>query len=77
MDKLHKSNNADTSAIETSEGQRELLCSNKVSDSRPSLSLNTLNALEDLGDILRPIYARMMQQGYVIIDGTLVKPDQL
>ena len=61
------------------EGQRGLMCSNKESFRCPSLCLNpilskdTLDALEELGDVLKSIRKRMVSEGYEIIDGVVTK----
>jgi len=78
MSKLHKSQ-YDAPELEPNEGQRGLLCSNKASLRCPSLSSSstlskdTLDALEGLGDILRSIHNRMISEGYEIADGNIQK----
>ena len=58
-------------------GQQNLLSGNKESHYYPSLSSNpvlskdTLDALEDLGEVLKCIHKRMISEGYVIIDGVV------
>lgn len=37
------------------------------------LSEDTLDALEELGGILKTIYIRMKKEGYDIVDGEVVK----
>lgn len=82
MKELHKSSYNDVTSFENSEGQRGLLCSNKTSLRCPSLGSNTvlsqdsLQALEELASILKPIYLRMKKEGYVVINGRLVKPNE-
>lgn len=39
----------------------------------PTLSKDTLCALEELGDILRDIHKRMISEGYEIVDGNIQK----
>lgn len=78
MNKLHKSQ-YDAPKLEPNEGQRGLLCSNKASLRCPSLSSSltlskgTLDALDELGDILRGIHQRMVSEGYEIVDGHIKK----
>jgi hypothetical protein len=63
------------------EGLREdLTCCNEESLSRspslsssPILSKDTLNALKELGDVLKSIHRRMVSEGYEIIDGVVKK----
>lgn len=61
------------------EGQGGSLCSNKASLHCPSLNSNsplskeTLNALEELGDVLRGVHKRMVSEGYEIIGGIIRK----
>ncbi len=81
MKKLHRSQ-YDASKFEPNEGQRGLLCSNKASLRCPSLSSSsilskdTLNALEELGDVLRHIHKRLVSEGYEIVDGSIRKKMQ-
>jgi hypothetical protein len=78
MSSLHKSQ-YDAPELEPNEGQRGLLCSNKASLRCPSLSSSsklsqdTLDALEELGDILRGIHKRMISEGYELVDGHIKK----
>jgi hypothetical protein len=80
MRELHKSQ-YDVPQFEPSDGQRGLLCSNRTSLRCPSLGFNkplskeTLNALEELGDVLRGIRKRMISEGYDIVDGKVCKRD--
>jgi hypothetical protein len=80
MKELHTGQNNDAISFEYSEGQRGPLCSNKASLSRcpslgssPKLSQDSLEALEELASILKPIYLRMKKEGYTVISGHLVK----
>ena len=78
METLHDKQNNDHFFV-PEEGQRGLLCSNKKSFRCPSLSLNsilskdTLNSLEELGDVLTSIHRRMISEGYEIVDGVIRK----
>lgn len=77
MKELHNSEIQATN-LEPKEGQRVLLCSNKAFTRCPSfgtspLSKDTLNALRELGDILKPIRKRMLSQGYEVINGRIQK----
>lgn len=78
MKKLHRSQ-YDASKFEPNEGQRGLLCSNKASLRCPSLSSSqpfskeTLDALEELGDVLRGIRRRMIAEGYELVNGQIQK----
>jgi len=78
MNELHTSQ-YDASNLEHNEGQRGLLCSNKASLRCPSLgssavlSKDTLDALEELGGVLRQIRKRMLSEGYEIVDGKIRK----
>lgn len=80
MNELHKSQ-YDVPQFEPSDGQRGLLCSNRTSLRCPSLGFNqplsedTLDALEELGNVLRSIRKRMISEGYDIIDGKICKID--
>lgn len=80
MTELHKSQ-YDIPQFEPSDGQRGLLCSNRASLRCPSLGFNqplseeTLNALEELGDVLRSIRKRMLSEGYDIVNGKVCKID--
>ncbi len=51
-------------------GPRELLCSNS---SNKILSKETLEALEELGDVLRVIHKRIVFEGYEIVNGVIRK----
>lgn len=80
MKELHTGQNNDAISFEYSEGQRGPLCSNKASLSRcpslgsnPTLSQDSLNALEELGDVLKSIRRRMYSEGYEILDGVVVQ----
>jgi len=67
--------------IEPKEGQcDDLACSNKKSithcpslRANPTLSKDTLDALEGLGDILKSIRERMYNEGHEIINGMVQK----
>ncbi len=78
INKLHRSQ-YNISDFEPSEGQRRLLCSNNVSLRCPSLSLNstlskeTIDSLEELGDVLKSIHNRMISEGYEIKNGHIIK----
>lgn len=37
----------------------------------------TMQALRDLGEVLRPIYERMIADGYAIVDGKFQKIDTI
>lgn len=80
MNELHRSQ-YDVRGFEPNEGQRGLLCSNKASLRCPSLSLSpilsgdTLDALEELGGVLKAIRKRMYAEGYEIINGNVRKID--
>jgi hypothetical protein len=47
--------------------------------SSSSLSKETLDSLEQLGDILKKIHKKMVYEGYQIINGNIVKnnPEEL
>ena len=46
----------------------------KTTDTKKvALSECSLEALENLGVVLKPIYLRMKREGYGIVDGKLVK----
>ena len=66
MNPLHTNENH-ALAIEPT---KELLCVDEVS---VVLSKDTLNALEELGDVLRGIHKRMVFEGYEIVDGNIRK----
>lgn len=73
MEPLHKGGSTDKNPFVPKEGQRPLLCSNRVGSRCPSLdsdhalSNETLYALEELGDVLRDIYQRMTAEGYELV----------
>ena len=75
---LHKGE-YDAPRLEPNEGQRPPLCSNRASRRCPSLSSSqpfskkTLDALEELGDVLRGIRRRMIAEGYELVDGHIQK----
>ncbi len=75
---LHKGE-YDAPRLEPNEGQRPPLCSNRASRRCPSLSSSqpfskeTLDALEELGDVLRGIRRRMITEGYELVDGHIQK----
>jgi hypothetical protein len=66
MNSLHTNEN-DALTVEPT---KELLCADDVS---VVLSKETLNALEELGDVLRGIHKRMIFEGYEIVDGNIRK----
>jgi hypothetical protein len=67
MNELHKRlNNAPLP--QPSKEQDHLLCEGKN-----TLSKETLDALEELGDVLRGIHKRMVHEGYEIVDGNIRK----
>ena len=78
MDKLQIKLISDNTIV-PKEVQRDLVCSNEESFPCPSLSLNsilskdTLNSLEELGDVLKSIHRRMISEGYEIVDGVIRK----
>lgn len=75
MSELLKSINKDATMFE---GQHGLLCGIKTTpiERREVLSDCSLKALIELSDVLKPIYIRMKKEGYVIIDGRLVKQNE-
>jgi len=82
MRKLHKSPIYDIK-IEPSEGQSGLLCSNKLSYDCPSLgpdeyvfSEETIESLSELGVELKKIHDRLVSDGYIFIDGKIIKPSE-
>jgi hypothetical protein len=66
MNSLHESQNNTL----TVENTGKLLCDEKSS---VVLSKDTLNALEELGDVLRGIHKRMVFEEYEIVDGNIRK----
>lgn len=40
------------------------------------LSQNTLDAMEELGTVLKTIYVRMQKDGYRIVDGKMVNTNE-
>ncbi len=66
---LHNSSYVDVPMPENSVGQCESLCS------RPKLSKETLDALEELGEVIKSIRTRMYNEGYEIVDGVVKKRD--
>lgn len=68
--------------IEPEEGQRDLLCRNKESLRCPSsgvedsnLPEETIQAMKELGEILRGIHNRLISEGYTIKNGIISKPN--
>lgn len=68
MQTLHNKNKQGT-LIEYGRRAQESLCSNV-------LSKETLVAIEELGEILKNIHARLASEGYEIIDGCIRKKMQ-
>lgn len=66
---LHNSSYVDAPTLENSVGQCERLCSS------PKLSNETLDALEELGAVIKSIRTRMYNEGYEIVDGGVQKRD--
>jgi len=66
MNSLHESQN-NTLAVANTD---ELLGNEQVSK---TLSKDTLNALEELGNVLRNIHKRMIFEGYELVDGHIRK----
>ncbi len=66
---LHNSSYVDAPTLENSAGQCERLCSS------PKLSKETLDALEELGEVIKSIRTRMYNEGYEIVDGVVQKRD--
>lgn len=78
MNELHES--IIGQIIVPNEGQRELLCSNNsptrcpsLSPSSYTLSQETVDALSELGEVIRGIRKRLMAEGYEIKDGKIYK----
>ena len=69
MSELHK-----TSTFEKIDLHRGFVSSNKVPNK--VLSDCSLKALVELSEVLKPIYIRMRKDGYVIIEGRLVKKNE-
>ena len=80
MDKLHIKL-IDHKNIEPKEGQCDgFMCSNKESITHcPSFGINqilpqeTLDSLDELGEVLKSIRERMYNEGYEIVDGIVNK----
>lgn len=73
---LHNSSYLDLPTFQNNEEQRGLLCGNKASvGSSPKLSKETLDALEELGAVIKSIRTRMYNEGYEIVDGVVQKRD--
>ncbi len=64
---LHNSSYVDAPTLENSAGQCERLCSS------PKLSKETLDALEELGAVIKSVRTRMYNEGYEIVDGVVQK----
>lgn len=81
MDKLHERSPINSGILAPQDGQRGLSCGDTEHPScpllgvPPPLSKDTLNALEELGDVLRCIHKRMACEGYEIMDGVVRKID--
>jgi len=80
MKDLHTGSYNKVTPFEYSEGQRGPLCSNEASLSRcPSLGLSpkllkeTLNALEELGEVIKSIRRRMYTEGFEVVNGIVVE----
>ena len=56
-----------------SDTKNNLLAIEPESDS--AVSQETLNAMESLGLVLKKIFLRMQKEGYQMIDGKIVKPN--
>lgn len=74
MNKLHERSICVTKELEPNEGQRGLLCSNKVPHRCPSLGLGAINNFVGLSQTLKSIHIRLINEGYVIKDGRIYKP---
>jgi len=42
----------------------------------PKLSKETIDAMEELGTVLKTVYLRMKKEGYTIVDGKVVKANE-
>lgn len=42
----------------------------------PKLSKETIDAMEELGTVLKTIYLRMKKEGYIIVDGKVVNANE-
>jgi hypothetical protein len=73
MNELNKSQ-YDTLESASAEGPYGLLGSDTAPNG-PILSIDTLKALEELGDVLRGIHKRMISEGYELIDGVIRKKE--
>jgi len=71
---LHNSSYVDVSSFKNNEGHCGLLRSNEaLQGSGPVLSKDTLDALEELGVIIKSIRIRMYNEGYEIVNGVVQK----
>ena len=82
MNSQHRRLKSDNNNFVPEEGQRDLLCCNKESLRCPSLGVKknslppeTIQALLELGEILRGIHNRLISEGYTIHDGVITEPN--
>lgn len=74
--KLHTSSYNDVTTFDNNEVQRALLCSGEASQGlAPRLSKDALDALGELGAVIKSIRTRMYNEGYEIVDGVVQKRD--
>ncbi len=82
MNSQHRRLKSDNNNFVPEEGQRDLLCCNKESLRCPSLGVEeveltdeTIQAMKELGEILRGIHNRLISEGYTIRKGVITKPN--
>jgi hypothetical protein len=82
MNSQHRKLKSDNNNFVPEEGQRDFLCCNKESLRCPSLGVDevvlpdeTVQAMKELGEILRGIHNRLISEGYTIRDGIITKPN--
>ena len=79
MKERHEKLHGDVYLLENSEGQRSTLsCRNGASPRCPSLSSRllsdeSLDALRELGGVLKKVHKRMVLEGYQLMDGVISK----
>ena len=74
MNEIHTNICSDAPAPQKDEARQGLLCGDKASlYTNPTLSRDTLEALEELGAVLKSIRRRMYTEGYEVVNGVVQK----
>ncbi len=74
MEKLHNSEIGATHFV-PKEGQRALLCSNIAPSRCPSFGDEAVKNFVEYSHVLKRIHIRLINEGYIIKDGKIYKPN--